>query len=479
MIGNIFFKRLSWYQAYFLIFSILTSIVLTMEIRPFHILAIIILPLYVFLAKLFFQNTINSSNAIFSAQIVIWSLVIRIIFIFIVAYILIYIRDFPFLNFKDDFVYNESAIAISNYWKKHGLFSINHSIRFSTGQYSGYPNLSAFFMYFLGESWIIPRIGNAILSSFTVLYFYKLASFTYSQITTRMITSILVFSPIFIIFSSLQVKDTALVFFLILALYYIIMILKYKTSFKNILILSIALIFILYFRTVLIFLLLLTTIIYYLIFNVLKSKIMNKRNIISFLGLTIAFVLFFKAWETLELNNYFGSRKNFWNERFIAKIGDDTRTVHHKSVMASNKLSKFMKTNLYSIGGIIAPIPLAVYLPQDSGKSINYTYIPSIVLLSLKPFFFLALFNAFKLRKNKSHIFLFIIFYIFYKLGLSTSMAILNVRQTLPAILCIYFLLPMAFYFPQKKIIIKLTILLGFIAIFLFSFVRLYIRSLV
>lgn len=479
MIGNIFFKRLSWYQIYFLIFSIFTSIVLTMQIRPFHILAIVFLPLSVFLAKFFFQNTLKSSNSVYTMHIVVWSLVIRVLSIFVVAGILIYIKDIPFLNVNDDYVYNKSSIAISNYWREYGLFKGNPLISFSIGQYSGYTNLSAFFMYIFGESWVIPRIGNAIMSSLTVLYFYKFASFTYSQINSRIITSILVFSPIFIIFSSLQLKDTALVFFLTLALYYTVMIFRQKVSLKNILIVFTALIFILYFRTVLVFAFFLTCAIYYFIIHLPRSKLISKKNINILLGLTITFALFYWGWERLELNNYFGSRVDFWNERFIDTIGDKSRLVQNNSIIASSELRKYITSPLYLIGGIFLPIPLSVNLPQDYSIYINYTYIPNIALLSLMPFFFLALINAYKLRKSQSHIFLFIIFFCLYKIGLSSSIAILNMRQSLPAVLCIYFLLPMALLFPQKKIIINLTILIEFIAIFLFSFIRLYVRNLI
>ena len=93
------------------------------------------------------------------------ALALRVIAVYIMSYILIAYNGMPFLSFKDDFTYQEAAVAIAQRWERSGI-GFYDDLMFSADTYSGFPNFSAALMTLLNNtSYLIPRLGNAVLSA--------------------------------------------------------------------------------------------------------------------------------------------------------------------------------------------------------------------------------------------------------------------------------------------------------------------------
>src|SRR5690606_7928696 len=135
------------------------------------------------------------------------STILKIIVVHLMENILIKTTGIPFLSYKDDYVYNEVSSTIVEAWRVRGI-GFYDDIRFATGYYSGYPTFSAAFKAIFGDNYLVPRYMNVAFSSLTIPFFYKSLKFYTREKESRLITLIFAFSSVFVIYCSLQLKDT-------------------------------------------------------------------------------------------------------------------------------------------------------------------------------------------------------------------------------------------------------------------------------
>ena len=214
---NILFKKQKLYLVIFLIFSVLVSLVLQGKIEEFHIFGFLILFGCFYLSYLFYS--FNHQSPYYIKSLLIVTLLFKIAGVFIVAEILQQYIGIPFLSYKDDYTYQQVSSEIMKVWESRG-FGFYTDVSFSTGFYSGFPNFSALAMYLFGDSYVVPRIMNCFFSTGTVWFFYKTIKDETSEKITKQVTTLFAFSLAFIFYSSLQLKDTILVFLLSALIFY-------------------------------------------------------------------------------------------------------------------------------------------------------------------------------------------------------------------------------------------------------------------
>lgn len=469
-----FFQALNWFLLGLLFSGILISLILNSEVNGFHFVGIFFVYLS-FLLIWFSSNILYSkSTKIPVLQIFAFSLIIRIIFVYIVAEIFIYTHGFPFITYKDDFVYNDIAQKIAKNWQTLGI-NFSSGIPMSTGFYSGYPNFSAYLMYLFGTDWWIPRIGNAILGAWTVVYFAKIVYRIYPKTAANIGIVLMMFSPVFITYSSLQLKDTLLIFLISGAIYYIVLCLDDSWNLKNgalIILFMTGLIFVRAATIPPIFIAALFS-----FFSRDNYKILGLTRVfgsVLILGIIVGVIFLWNYLGQMDLIEtpefYFGSR---YESLVGAGSGSDNKTL-----ISGTNLAFLFSTPLFIAGSIILPIPLVIHL-SDIEFFTNYTYTANIFLMGLTPFFTVALYNWFKNREKHRIILMFVIIYFLYKIGQAFSLSVFDIRQSLPGIFCMYVIIPMFFCYKGNKKIMYTFYVLGILALVAYAYARLSSRNLV
>ncbi|MDM1044437.1 hypothetical protein HX004_11070 [Myroides sp. 1354] len=456
-----------------MLISLLGALLLTKDIPIFWREGLIYFIVFTPLFFMFYNFIVRSKR--FDLNIFIFSLLLKVLFIVIVATYLEYIHFMPFLSYNDDYNYEWISSEIVQRWKAEGIGFYN-DILFSKGFYSGYPNASALAKYVLGDSFYVPRIMNAIFSSFTVVIFYKTLLFFSSEKLAKSISYIFCISSLFIFYASFQLKDTLLLFFVSCLIYCIGRILFQSFGIKTMFYIVVCSICLMFFRAATLFPIYLSLA---LVFIVIRDKSFNLFSNTKFLiSLLLLLVTFIFSWEYLFLKDilpfdafsYYDARTNY--------EGKEDRMSGSNSISKLGALALFLGP-IYIILSLFLPTPVFVDIYSGRGE-LNYSFIPLIDYYAILPIGIVAvIYVVKKLRKNKFFMFL-IFFMLLYKLGQASSMSIFDSRQSLPVIYVFFILLGLierpdfySYYRKYYKIIfwILLVVMIGF------SFVRIYIRS--
>lgn len=411
----------------------------------------------------------------FLVTLMLTSSTIKVISVLLFAYIMQSNLGIPFLSYKDDYIYDTTSSNILEAWKTRGV-GFYEDIKFNTGFYSGYPNLSASAKYFFGDNYLVPRFLNVFFSTLTIPIFFLTCKHLSNNLKhVKIITIIFAFSPVFIVYSSLQLKDTVLIFFLSTLIYGAINYFKSGINFKNIVLVVISMVAIIFFRAA-ILLPYLVAIIIALIASKNLNKVRNKNyhNVIWIILLASGF---YYGWEYLYSSGLLSlTGEEYFESRIEIRGASD-------SYQGSNDLSKLGLIAVF-LGPIITF--LSIFLPtpiyiEFSTVAIPYHYMPSIEYYSILPMAIISLIYIIKNYKvQKVGIFI-ISFLLLYKIGQAGSKSILDTRQSLPAIYTVYLLLP---FFNLKNNSIKTLwkiyrapiIIVMAVIVFTLSYLRLIIR---
>lgn len=473
--STLLFKREFQFLLLFLIYAVVVSLFLTGTIEDYHIYSFVLLIPVFIVSYIFYLSNYKSPN--FLRNLLIITTVLKICFVFIIAQYLELINGIPFLSYKDDFVYNSSAIDIVNRWNLKGI-AIYDDIRFASGFYSGYPNLSALAMWIFGKSIYVPRILNVLFSSATVYYFYKTLKLENAIIPARQVTTIFAFSLTFVFFAAFQLKDTVLLYIISVMIYFLSVYLKNGGSIKSILILITAGGSMLFFRAAAIL-----PIMFALVFTLLllrSIKFFSIRNILTLSLFTIGFIFLWNYLNSIELLNHEATG-------YIESRAEHMGTS--KSRSGSNSLSnlgflKYILGPIYLIFSLFLPTATVVDLNPNL-TSLNYHYIPVIQYYAILPISIVGILAIIRKRTiNKAGIFI-LFFILIYKLGQTGTKSIFDSRQSLPAIYGLYLILAYSINNTQidfsqnkkAKKIIAISVLLMLVVLFAFSFFRLTIRG--
>lgn len=465
MIENQIIRRALGYFLVLLLFSV--SFTLVFQGSQDFLLSLV-LPIFdILFLDYYFHKGIAKSEKHFVYSIFFWSLFIRVVAVFIMGKILIHYNGMPFISDKDDYNYQMAAVEIMNRWKTSG-FGFYDDIRFSSDSYSGFPNFSAALMYVFGTSFWIPRLGNAFLSSITVVVGYKLAK-KYSTIeSARFLGALLCLLPFTIIFSSLQLKDTLLLFFTVLALYSSSNILENKKIIKSIVLLTISIIGISFGRPATI-----VPIAGGLVLMMINNLFSRNPGYVVFKILVLGAVVFLLilSYNYLSslgfeaLDNYFESRSQ--NMRDLT-IQDTNSKIKNYSI------AEYLGSPLYILGGFFLPPALLI----DLGESINYPTWGVLQHFAFLPFLIPAMFSCFFNRKQFPIPFYLLIVYLLLRIGQASSLfTVFSPRQSLGTVFVMYLMLPM--FHSIKRGWQTTIMIISIIVIATYNIVRLYSHGLI
>jgi len=450
-----------------LFISIVVSIIFTSSISGFHFVAVLLISFSFTISKIFYLINLNSGILSYKIRLFCFSLITNFLFVFIIGWILIYINDIPFLSLNDDYFYNNLAKQLANYWNVNG-FDIEDLYG---GGYSGFPNFSAILMYITGfHEWWIPRIGNSILASFVVLFVFNIINSLYNNLRlSKLISSILAFSPYILIYASVQLKDMLLLFLTLGVFNYYIKIILEQLNIKNILIIIFFLFLMLFVRPGVIFALVAAIALHQLFFMPKKNKLYNYFFIILFMFLS------YNAWNYIAQTTSAIDLEFYWEQRVGSRLGGEAVVGSDASINASS-LKEIASIPFYVLISPFFPQPEIVNLNILEKYYTNFNFSPSIYKVSLIPFFFLSVFALFKKKREFKLVWVFLIFYVLYRFGQSISMSLFSLRQSLPAEICAIIILPTMFYIKDRILFRKIIFILSYLFMVGFSLGRLSLR---
>jgi len=468
----VFWSRWNKYIIYFMLFSLVVSLVLTGKLSEVQI-SLLLLPISYYFVQLFYFQNKQVSSSLFIKKLFIYSFFIRMICVFVLSYILTNYIGIPFLTHKDDYIYHKTACAIVDRWHTSGIGFYPH-LKFSTGSYSGFPNFSALLMYVFGKSIYIPRIGNAFFSAWTCIYAYQICRSYTNENESRLIGILFMASPLLYIFASLQLKDTMLLFLIFGSIKSISDILSDKISVKSTFRLILFILLMVFFRAASIIPIALSFVLSYAYFAYINKK--KRINIARFIVIAFIIVAVIYGWKFLAETKSTRSAEMYFQSRYLIM----SESTIEKSSVGISKLSiaKFIGPPLYILGGLFLPPALLVDLPNQ--ETINYTFAGLLFHFSVLPFLIIAIFNVVKNRKTMQIPFYILLAFIFFKIGQANSLvSILDSRQSLASIFLMYLLLPAFFMNPSTNGKRNIVIAICMVIMIAYSVVRLYSRGLI
>jgi len=272
----------------------------------------------------------------------------------------------------------------------------------------GYPLYLGIFYSFFGKSILLVRIFKSFLGAYTCVLIYKLATRSFNESTGRIAAILAMLSPTLIYYCGMHLKETEMVFLIVLALERADYALRYKNiSFQALFITSLAALSLFFFRTVLA-----ASVIFSLITVVVFSpkKVVNisKKVLFYFWGGIIVFLMLGSVIQK-NIDNYLEmSDQN-------QKIGLDFRTNRKDG----NKLAKYGSFAIFAPILLVGPLPTLVNIDtQQNQMLLNGSYFVRNILAF---FFFLSLFVLHKQKKlGESSLLISFIFSYLAIIGLST-----------------------------------------------------------
>jgi hypothetical protein len=465
---NKIWLKWSRYLGFYFVFSIIGSFLLTGTLYSFHF-SLIFLLLIFYLSYFFFHLNKFSSTKKFLWRLFYVSFVIRILFVFIFYWVFEYFLGHPFLTFKDDYVYSQISSQIAKSWKISGIY-----FDLSAGFYSGYVNFGAFLTYiFGGDSIIMPRIGNAFFSSLTVMVIYKNTMLFSKQSHARLVATLLVFSPLLITFSSIQFKDTLLLFITAVLIFNLSKMLVTGFSLLSFIYIFLFSILCILFRPANL------VPVYAAFFIILSYNLLIKHNfykgIKNYLILFGIVSLFVYTWNWLSSLDYISSFQSYYDSRIVGLQKDFSST---DVGLVGTSWAKFIGAPLLVGFSVFLPPTLIVSLPD--AETINYAFLGMITHFSLLPFLVLSIINVIRYRKKYVIPFFILLVIVFFKIGQAKSIiSIFDPRQSLATITCMYLLLPLYFEKGKKKLMLSFVLICSSLILIVYAFVRLSSRGLI
>lgn len=431
-----------WKKQLILFFSMACVLqVLALQLNAFF-LSYALIPIFYMLAKGFSERYAmrDAPTWVILRELFAVSFILRVLEAFGIVACCHFFYNSPFTGPADDFKYHEAMIAISNYWHEYGVQPIvGTKIEYLMGEYSGYPYFGALMMQIFGENVYAARIGNAFLSSLTVLFAYGIMRSYLDQKNAYFGAVLIAFAPIFVVHSACNLKDSALLLAVAAALWGMtnLAVKKYWLfSFVSILL---AFSFMIFCRPAVIFIILATG----GVFNL--YLLMKLKGSIPFISaLILIFLLIMLIWD------YFaqaGLCRDF--REIIERLqAGAARTLQKDSqVDLSETMLKIVGPPLFTLFSPFLPLGVYVNTGLDANQFWGGSYYLSHAMLmvtSLLPCALLGMAEAWRRRREFSTPILLIVFFLVYKFAQAQNLlSIFSPRQSLPAIFVLYMLVPM------------------------------------
>lgn len=465
MYGNSILRRSLLY--YLILFLVSVFIIFFFQGFRDVVISLFLPILDILLVYSFYNHTRMSEERTFITFLIIISLLLRVIGVFVMAGILKSYNGMPFVSDRDDFIYQNASVEIMKRWKISGP-GFYDDLAFSSNTYSGFPNFSAALMCLFGPSYLVPRLGNAVLSTITVLMSYGICKRYTDRERARFVAVILAFLPFTIVFSSLQFKDTLLLFFTIWAVYASIDILQGRRVLLAIIMLVLSYIGLSFGRPAVIIPL------FGALVLVLLMGLFEKRRGGRFLRILAVVVFVFLLFYAYQLLDVFGfeAMDDYFDSRY-QRITQET-IADSNAAIRSTGFAKYLGAPLYIIMGFYLPPPLLVEVGEET---ILYSSFAVLEHFAFIPFIIIAFYYAFIERKTNPIAFFVLLTQVLLRIGQASSLLTsFSPRQSLATVFLMYLLLPS--FRPVKKGWYQFLFILSIIMVVVYNLIRLYSHGL-
>lgn len=293
---------------------------------------------------------------LFSRRLVVTSLLIRLAATIGLYYFYQYRTGYPFEFYAVDSVfYHERAKLMADEFSRMNfdINSLTKDLEFSD---KGYNIYLGFIYYLFGPQIIVPRLVNVLFSTVTVLLIYKIARQMTDEKTARFAGIMAMLLPNFLLYLGTHLKETLMLFLLVLALYQSVRIIKLgKRQVINLLLLIIPVFLLFTFRTVLGAVTFASFLAYALLFRSYSKKILNISAVV-FVGLVFTVIL---------LSSDVGNEMAAYYEKRTNALSDNMQFRAARE--GGNKFALLASAPLFLSIIIMAPFPSFVYVfEQDN-----------------------------------------------------------------------------------------------------------------
>lgn len=173
------------------------------------------------LSNYYSQKWLNLREKLFKKNVFWTAFGIRVMMVLILYWFFENMTGQPFMfSAADSLAYDEEARWISQTIRE-GNFQTYLDYKFKDGSGisdAGYPIYLGFLYLLTWDSIIVARIVKAMLSAFTCILLYKLATRNFNEQVGRLVAIFMMLEPHYVIYCGMHLKETEMVFLLVLFL---------------------------------------------------------------------------------------------------------------------------------------------------------------------------------------------------------------------------------------------------------------------
>jgi len=164
-------------------------------------------------------------NRDYLVKLFLWGYSLRILITITLYLLLITFRGEPFLGGGDDFFYNKIGEILSEIWVSSGFYSLGQLPELAYRSFDpGYFYVNAFFRYisnYIGGGHLaVPILFNCLIGALIPIYVYKIAFRVYNEKIANISALFAAFFPTMVLYSSVLLKDTIIIFLITLIAWY-------------------------------------------------------------------------------------------------------------------------------------------------------------------------------------------------------------------------------------------------------------------
>lgn len=318
---------------------------------------------------------------------------IRLLSVVFFYFFFIYLYGQPFeFEARDSLTYHKIATNVSSQIEA-GNYNIIEAIPLESFADKGYPFYLSILYYIFGDSVLPTRIINSILGAIVCVLIYKLARRNFGDKTARIASILTMLLPNLIYYTALHLKETTMIFLLVLLIERTDYMLRTKHNTYSIyLIVGILAASLFYFRTALGVA---------AIFSIGSAIIFSSRRILGY-GKRILIISWLTITAFILFSNVVAEEINQLIEN--SDTNQENSMVYRATRKGGNKLAQMGSAVIFAPQMFIAPYPTLVDIDyQKNQMMLNGAYFTKNVYAF---FVLIALISLFKSKQLKNHVLL-------------------------------------------------------------------------
>lgn len=379
-----------------------------------------------------------------------WSLFLRVLAVIFQYFFYFYITGQPFeFNAVDSLFYHEHGLEVARHFRIND-FDVSGMLSDLNFSDKGYNFFLGFIYFLFGDYIVVPRLINAMLGSFSVLFIYRIAAVIFSKPIARLAGIMSMLMPNFLLYLGTHLKETVMLFLLTSAVYVaVLFIKKEQRNFLNALLLLILFFLLFMFRTAVAAVLLFSFLVYAVTYAPRRSRVLNRIAACFLMGGFILLVI--NSQIGAELLEYYDKSNNSLSQNLQFRATRD----------GGNKFALLAGAPLLLLLALIAPFPSWVYVPA---QDFLWMFTGANLIRNIYAFFVIAaLFNI--IKKDWRSIIMPLTFITGYFIILANSGLALSERFQLPVVPFLIIFASHGIYHYQKRTIRNFNFYLIFIAL--------------